>query len=80
MNRNLEVNAFAIAAISFAAVFGLVAVGALVWAISEGQFRDFAKGAESIFDEDEPIGVPTDGFPGEASTAGQLKEPREGDE
>ena len=43
--------------------FGLTAVGGLVWAVRTGQMSDFAAGARSIFDEDEPVGVMTDGFP-----------------
>ena len=32
----------------------------LVWAIHNGQLRGFKAGARSIFDEEEPVGVPTD--------------------
>ena len=46
------------------ATFGLTAVYGLVWALRTGQFERFAEGAASIFDEDEPVGVVTDGFPG----------------
>ncbi len=45
-------------------IFGSTAVWALVWAIRNGQFSDFKAGAESIFDEEEPVGKPTDAFPG----------------
>lgn len=45
------------------AVFGITAVAGLVWALRTGQIRNFAAGAVSIFDDDEPIGVTTDGFP-----------------
>ncbi len=45
------------------AVFGLTAVAGLVWAARTGQLQNFAAGATSIFDEDEPIGVMTDEFP-----------------
>ena len=44
-------------------VFGLTAVAGLVWAARTGQLTNFAAGATSIFDEDEPIGVMTDAFP-----------------
>jgi nitrogen fixation-related uncharacterized protein len=44
-------------------VFGLTAVYGLVWALRTGQLQDFAGGAASIFDDDEPIGATTDGFP-----------------
>lgn len=36
---------------------------ALAWAAKTDQFRDLKKGATVIFDEDEPIGTPTDRFP-----------------
>jgi nitrogen fixation-related uncharacterized protein len=42
------------------------AVYALYWASGKGQLRDLEKGAESIFDDKEPIGKPTDFFPGKA--------------
>jgi nitrogen fixation-related uncharacterized protein len=42
------------------------AVFALQWASKKGQLRDFEKGAASIFDDKEPIGQPTDFFPGKA--------------
>lgn len=47
-------------------VFGASAVWALVWAIRNGEMSDFRAGAESIFDEDEPVGKPTDAFPGKS--------------
>ncbi len=36
---------------------------ALWWAIKTGQFANFEKGATSIFDDEEPLGRPTDAFP-----------------
>jgi nitrogen fixation-related uncharacterized protein len=44
-------------------IFGSTAVWALVWAIRNGQMSNFKAGAESIFDEEEPVGKPTDAFP-----------------
>lgn len=43
-----------------AILFGATAIGALAWAIRAGQFSDFSRGAASIFDEEEPVGRPTD--------------------
>lgn len=54
---------FALAVWIFSLGLGASAVLALVWAISSGQFRSFRAGAESIFDEEEPIGEVTDHFP-----------------
>ncbi len=53
--------------IIFGVIGGLSAtlVWALWWALRGGQFSNFQRGAESIFDEDEPIGSRTDAFPGE---------------
>jgi cbb3-type cytochrome oxidase maturation protein len=45
-------------------IFGSSAVWALVWAIRNGQMSDLKAGAESIFDEEEPVGKATDAFPG----------------
>ena len=45
-------------------LFGGAAVLALGWAFRNGQFDNFDQGARSIFGADEPIGEPTDAFPG----------------
>lgn len=45
-------------------LFGGAAVLALGWAFKSGQFENFDRGAKSIFGPDEPIGEPTDAFPG----------------
>src|SRR5262245_27990584 len=44
-------------------VFGGAAVLALAWAVRDGQFQNFDRGARSIFDPAEPIGEITDQFP-----------------
>ena len=53
-------------ALPMAVLFMASTVYALYWASQKGQLRDFDKGAESIFDDQEPIGQPTDFFPGKA--------------
>lgn len=50
---------------SFALISGTVMVWLLAWAIRRGEFRDLRQGARMIFDEDEPVGIVTDHFPGE---------------
>lgn len=54
----------------FIALLGLLFFGttvyAFVWARRQRQFKDFDDGARSIFDEEEPEGMVTDRFPGEA--------------
>lgn len=47
-------------AISVSAVYGFM------WALKNGQLRDFDAQARSIFDESEPEGVQTDFFPGKS--------------
>ncbi len=47
-------------------MFGGAAVLALGWAFRNGQFDNFQQGALSIFGPDEPVGEPTDKFPGDA--------------
>lgn len=44
--------------------FGGAAALAMGWAFRDGQFENFERGAASIFGPDEPIGEPTDAFPG----------------
>jgi hypothetical protein len=43
-----------------AMLFGGAAVLALAWAFRNGQMSNFARGATSIFDPDEPVGEVTD--------------------
>mgnify|MGYP001548652956 FL=1 len=45
-------------------IFGASGGWARVWAIRNGEMSDFKGGAESIFDKEEPVGQPTDAFPG----------------
>lgn len=40
--------------------FGGAAVLVLAWAVADGQFDNFTRASEGIFDADEPIGKPTD--------------------
>jgi len=62
----------------FAAVCGLTAVYGLTWAIRTGQLRHFGEGATSIFDDEEPVGEMTDGFPGAARPEQAPSGPRGG--
>ncbi len=39
------------------------ALAAFFWSVRTGQLNNLPKGAESIFDQDEPVGAPTDRFP-----------------
>lgn len=52
---------------SVAAALGLalsgIGVWALGWAARRGGWREFERGATSIFDEREPLGFTTDRFP-----------------
>ena len=41
-------------------ILGGTGVLAFFWAAKSGQFSNLSNGAESIFDEEEPIGTPTD--------------------
>lgn len=54
-------------ALPVALLFLASAVYALWWASRNGQLKDFEKGAESIFDDEEPVGRATDRFPGRAA-------------
>jgi hypothetical protein len=64
MLRLAPVDLFVIAAVIGSVVmFGAAAALALGWAFRAGQFENFHRGAQSIFDPDEPVGRTTDRFP-----------------
>lgn len=49
-------------------IFGLVvlggtAIGAFWWAVKDGQLHNLREAPLTIFDDDEPVGEPTDRFP-----------------
>lgn len=51
----------------FVVLLGVSAVWGLAWAVRSGQMEDFAAGARSIFDEEEPVGTPTDAWVADGS-------------
>lgn len=57
-------------ALPFTLLFLASAVYALHWAVKNGQFKEFDQNAASIFDDEEPVGQPTDYFPGRKPTEG----------
>ena len=44
--------------------FGGAAIFAMAWGLKNGEFQNFQRASQMIFDPDEPIGQVTDGFPG----------------
>jgi cbb3-type cytochrome oxidase maturation protein len=70
----MSFNDFMVYATLFGSIvfFGGAAVLALAWAVRDGQFENFHRGARSIFDPDEPIGEMTDAFPGEKPLASKI--------
>jgi cbb3-type cytochrome oxidase maturation protein len=52
------------AVVAAVVLFGGAVVLAMGWAVRSGQFENFGRGARSIFGPDEPVGEPTDRFPG----------------
>lgn len=46
-----------------ASIFFIAAAAALHWAHKHGQLSNLEKGAQTIFDDDEPMGEVTDQFP-----------------
>jgi cbb3-type cytochrome oxidase maturation protein len=39
------------------------ALAAFCWAVRDGQLRNLPEASRTIFDDEEPVGVPTDKFP-----------------
>ena len=44
-------------------VFGGSALLAFCWAVRNGQLRNLPEASRTIFDDEEPVGTPTDKFP-----------------
>ena len=57
-------------------LFGASVIWAFYWALRGGQFSDFARGAASIFDEEEPQGCVTDAFPDRREAVERLNRAR----
>lgn len=55
-----------LAVVGSVVLFGGAAALALGWSVRAGQFDNFGRDARSIFGPDEPVGEPTDAFPGGA--------------
>lgn len=51
---------FYLIAFPIAALFVASAIYGLQWASKNGQLRDLEEGAKVIFDDEEPVGRPTD--------------------
>lgn len=58
---------------AFALIAGVTMVWLLAWAIKQGEFKNLRQGARSIFDDEEPVGMVTDYFPGESPLMKQLE-------
>ncbi|MCL5096883.1 MAG: cbb3-type cytochrome oxidase assembly protein CcoS [Candidatus Omnitrophica bacterium] len=50
---------------------------ALRWAVRRGEFHNLQKAALSIFDEEEPVGLVTDHFPGMEIPDANRRAPRD---
>lgn len=59
----MEFGKYVLVGMVFAGLFFVAAAYALYWAQKNGQLSNFEEGAQSIFDEDEPLGQQTDNFP-----------------
>lgn len=72
----LEWNIYLVIIAAFGGVFFASAVIALFWSAKNGQLRNFEQGSRVIFTDEEPEGIHTDYFPGEAEKAARkLREP-----
>ena len=60
-------------------LFGIVVAWALAWAVRTGQFSHVREASESIFDDEEPIGLETDRFPDLPPRGGDVSRPRRED-
>ena len=73
-----EWNLYLVIIFCLGGLFFLSAVAALWWSARNGQLRDFERSSRVIFTDEEPEGVHTDFFPGEAKQ--QSRKLREAEE
>lgn len=60
----MELSPYVLVIICLGVLFFATAILVLYWCTKTGQFKDFEKGARSIFTSEEPEGTQTDFFPG----------------
>lgn len=60
----MELSPYVLVMVCLGVLFFTSAILVLYWCTKTGQFKDFEKGARSIFTADEPEGTQTDFFPG----------------
>lgn len=61
----MELSPYVLVMVCMGVLFFTTAILVLYWCTKTGQFKDFEKGARSIFTDEEPEGMQTDFFPGE---------------
>jgi len=59
----MEVHGYILVIIMMGLAFFGSVIAVLCWAVKQGHFRNFEQTARSIFSDEEPIGLQTDGFP-----------------
>ena len=64
--RHMELHGYIVIVILLGMLFFVSAVYAFCWSIKKGQMRKLEDASRSIFTSEEPEGVETDFFPGEA--------------
>lgn len=74
----LEFGHYIVVGLIFSGLIMASAVVMLTWAVKRGQFKNLERGAVSIFDEEEPLGVQTDYFPGEREKLAKRQDRRPG--
>lgn len=60
----MEISPYVLVMVCLGILFFATSILVLYWCTKTGQFKDFEKGARSIFTEEEPEGLQTDFFPG----------------
>lgn len=72
----MDWHAYLILGLIFGGIFFLIAIYALWWASRHGQLKNFEEGAQTIFDEEEPMGQQTDYFPSKRKRAKSREDAR----
>lgn len=59
----MEIHGYVLVIITMGLAFFGSVIAVLCWAVRQGHFKNFEQTARSIFSNEEPIGMQTDGFP-----------------
>lgn len=69
----MEMHGYILVIITMGIAFFGTVIAALCWSAKQGHFKNFEQTARSIFNNEEPVGIQSDGFPTKSITKNNFK-------